>query len=79
MKRAKLARGVVAIAAVLLLVSCVEKDQGDGGVSQTSESITAASFNIWSPGGRSGENGAKGDDREQLQWSKAYVAVADCI
>lgn len=79
MKRAKLARGVVAIAAVLLLVSCVEKDQGDGGVSQTSESITAASFNIWSPGGRSGENGAKGEDREKLLWSKAYVAVADCI
>ena len=63
----------------MLLVSCTEKVQDGSSIQSDADILKTACFNVWSPGGRSGDNGAKGEDKELLQWSKAYVAVADCI
>ena len=68
---------ILLFALLVSLASCGEKAP-DAPTSQ-SKALTVASFNVWSPGGRTGSSGAKGEDKDKLTWQKAYVAVADCI
>ena len=68
---------ILLFALLVSLASCGEKVP-DAPASQ-SKALTVASFNVWSPGGRTGTSGAKGEDKDKLTWQKAYVAVADCI
>lgn len=68
---------ILLFAFTLLIVSCEEKVPEIP--ASPSKALTVASFNVWSPGGRTGSSGAKGDDKDKLTWQKAYVAVADCI
>ena len=68
---------ILLFAFTLLIASCEEKVP-EAPASQ-SKALTVASFNVWSPGGRTGSSGAKGEDKDKLTWQKAYVAVADCI
>lgn len=68
---------ILLFALLVSLASCGEKAP-DAPASQ-SKALTVASFNVWSPGGRTGSSGAKGEDKDKLTWQKAYVAVADCI
>ena len=62
---------------LLSFVSCEEKASHTP--EPQSKALAVASFNVWSPGGRTGSSGAKGEDKDKLAWQKAYVAVADCI
>lgn len=42
--------------------------------------LKVASYNIWSPSGRTGDKGAKTEElKEILKWENAAVAVAECI
>lgn len=68
---------ILLFALLVSLASCGEKVP-DAPASQ-STALNVASFNVWSPGGRTGTSGAKGEDKDKLTWQKAYVAVADCI
>ena len=68
---------ILLFALLVSLASCVEKTPEVP--SSQSKALTVASFNVWSPGGRTGSSGAKGEDKDKLTWQKAYVAVADCI
>ena len=68
---------IILFAILVSFASCAEKAQ-ETPASQ-SKALTVACFNVWSPGGRTGSSGAKGEDKDKLTWQKAYVAVADCI
>ena len=68
---------VLLFALLLSFASCEEKEPDAPAVQKTVLSV--ASFNVWSPGGRTGSSGANGEDKDRLTWQKAYVAVADCI
>ena len=68
---------IILFAILLSFGSCVEK--APEAPALQNNALTVASFNVWSPGGRTGSSGAKGDDKDKLTWPKAYIAVADCI
>lgn len=68
---------ILLFALLLSFASCAGK--AHEAPAPQSAALTVASFNVWSPGGRTGSSGAKGEDKDKLTWPKAYVAVADCI